>query len=97
MCACTGLVEKSELLLREWIRLYLTHGTPKDSNKAFTSFINELNISGILKSDDVITRFFRISVQCCVNQVYQGLQVILQDMDYIFGKDIMRKGNRKLN
>lgn len=70
-----GLVEKSEILLREWIRLYLTQGTPRDSNKAFAQFIPELNAAGILKSDEVINRFFRICVQCCVNQVYQGLQV----------------------
>ncbi|ODN04366.1 CCR4-NOT transcription complex subunit 1 [Orchesella cincta] len=69
-----GLVEKSEILLREWIRLYLTQGTPRDSNKAFATFVPELNGAGILKSDEVINRFFRICVQCCINQVYQGLQ-----------------------
>jgi len=62
-----GLVEKPELLLREYIRLFLTAGTPKDSSKAFASILNELNPSGILKSNDAISRFFRISVQCCVN------------------------------
>jgi len=67
-------MEKSELLFREWIRLYITQGSPRDSNKAFQAYIHDLNASGILKSDDVVTRFFRVCVQFCVSQVYQGLQ-----------------------
>ncbi len=62
------------MMFREWIRLYVTQGSPRDSNKAFASFIHDLNASGILKSDDIITRFFRVCIQFCVSQVYQGLQ-----------------------
>lgn len=32
-----------------------------------------MNMNGILKSDDMITRFFRIATQMCVENVYQQL------------------------
>ena len=68
-------VEKCELLLREWVRMYLNQGTPKDSSKPFAAFIHELNSAGILKNDETICKFFRNCVQCVVTQVYQALQV----------------------
>lgn len=32
-----------------------------------------MNMNGILKSDDMITRFFRIATQMCIENVYQQL------------------------
>lgn len=32
-----------------------------------------MNMNGILKSDDMITRFFRIATQMCVENLYQQL------------------------
>lgn len=37
------------------------------------SFTLQLQQQGILKSDDLITRFFRISVEMCVDLCYRTL------------------------
>ncbi|VVC34988.1 Hypothetical protein CINCED_3A007099 [Cinara cedri] len=65
-----GLLEKTEFLLKEWLTIY--NVTPnKDPNKTFNAFIQQMNVQGILKSDDIITRFFRISTQMMVELWYR--------------------------
>ncbi|CAH1997116.1 unnamed protein product [Acanthoscelides obtectus] len=67
-----GLVEKTDQLLRDWITIYHSnHG--RDSTKAFSMFVHQMNVYGILKTDDLITRFFRLSTQLCVETVYRIL------------------------
>ncbi|KAL1517994.1 hypothetical protein ABEB36_001684 [Hypothenemus hampei] len=68
-----GLVEKTDYLLREWINIYNSHQQGRDSTKAFSMFVHQMNIHGILKTDDLITRFFRLSTQICVETVYRTL------------------------
>lgn len=65
-----GLVEKTDYLIREWIAIYNMHPTGRDSTKAFSLFVHQMNVHGILKTDDLITRFFRLSTQLCVEAVY---------------------------
>jgi CCR4-NOT transcription complex subunit 1 len=36
-------------------------------------FVNKMNIYGILKTDDLITRFFRQATQLCIDLVYRNL------------------------
>lgn len=36
-------------------------------------FVHQMNVHGILKTDDLITRFFRLSTQICVETVYRSL------------------------
>ncbi|KAJ8969734.1 hypothetical protein NQ317_006395, partial [Molorchus minor] len=45
----------------------------RDSTKAFSMFVHQMNVHGILKTDDLITRFFRLSTQLCVETVYRML------------------------
>ncbi|XP_066142150.1 CCR4-NOT transcription complex subunit 1 isoform X1 [Euwallacea fornicatus] len=68
-----GLVEKTDYLLREWINIYNSQHQGRDSTKAFSMFVHQMNLHGILKTDDLITRFFRLSTQLCVETVYRAL------------------------
>ncbi|KAM7434782.1 CCR4-NOT transcription complex subunit 1 [Porites harrisoni] len=68
-----GLHEKVEFLLREWVRLCHQPGAGKESEKAFSTFVALLHTQGILRTDDLITRFFRISTELCVDVTYRAL------------------------
>lgn len=67
-------MEKTDYLLREWISIYHAQPSARDSTKAFSMFVHQMNVQGILKTDDLITRFFRLSTQLCVETVYRNLQ-----------------------
>uniref|UniRef100_T1ISW7 CCR4-NOT transcription complex subunit 1 n=1 Tax=Strigamia maritima TaxID=126957 RepID=T1ISW7_STRMM len=70
-----GLHEKTEYLLREWVNMYHSPTAGKDSTKAFSIFVHQvgMNLHGILKTDDLITRFFRLSTELCVELCYRTL------------------------
>lgn len=68
-----GLFEKTEFLLREWVNAYHSRDAGKDSRQAFIVFVQHMNQHGILKTDDLITRFFRMSTQMCVDLCYRAL------------------------
>ena len=68
-----GLLEKTEFLLREWVNAYHSRDAGKDSRQAFIVFVQLMNQHGILKTDDLITRFFRMSTQMCVDLCYRAL------------------------
>ncbi|XP_066906424.1 CCR4-NOT transcription complex subunit 1 isoform X2 [Halyomorpha halys] len=68
-----GLAEKTEYLLREWVGIYHSPQGAKDPNKAFSLFVHQMNCHGILKTDDLITRFFRLSTQMVVELCYRLL------------------------
>ena len=63
-------LEKTEKLLREWINLY---NSPTNLDKVFSLYVQSMNHQGILKTDDSITRFFRLSTELCVNLCYRFL------------------------
>ncbi len=68
-----GLLEKTEYLLREWVNAYHRPDAGKDSRQAFVVFVQLMNQHGILRTDDLITRFFRMSTQMCVDLCYRAL------------------------
>ncbi|KAK7790471.1 hypothetical protein R5R35_006209 [Gryllus longicercus] len=68
-----GLLEKTEYLLRDWVSIYHTSTTSRDPTRAFSLFVQQMNGHGILKTDDLITRFFRLSTQLCVDLCYRAL------------------------
>ena len=72
-CFASGLLEKTEYLLREWVNAYHSRDAGKDSRQAFVMFVSLMNQHGILKTDDLITRFFRMSTQMCVDLCYRAL------------------------
>ena len=82
-----GLLEKTEFLLRDWVNMYhrypmSNHNSPlmishspsagKDSTKAFTIFVQQMNLHGLLKTDDLITRWVKLGHKgrCQFNQFY---------------------------
>jgi len=68
-----GLHEKTEYLLREWVQLYHSPQAGRDSFKAFNAFVQQMHQQGILKTDDLITRFFRLCTEMCVDLCYRAL------------------------
>lgn len=64
-----GLVEKTERLLREWVTIYQTGQIVK----MFPVFVQQMTAHGILKTDDLVTRFFRLSTEMCVESCYRLL------------------------
>ncbi|XP_035741230.1 CCR4-NOT transcription complex subunit 1-like isoform X2 [Vespa mandarinia] len=68
-----GLMEKTEYLLREWVSMHHSPTHARDPTKAFGMFVHQMNIHGILKTDDLITRFFKLSTQMCVDLCYRAL------------------------
>ncbi|XP_034255857.1 CCR4-NOT transcription complex subunit 1 isoform X2 [Thrips palmi] len=68
-----GYVEKTDFLLREWVTLIHSPSGIREPTKAFGTFVQHLNMHGFLKTDDVITRFFRISTRLCVDMCCQAL------------------------
>lgn len=69
-----GLQEKTEVLLREWIALYHSPSAGHGSSQAFTHFVKQMNLHGILKTDELITRFFRNCVSYCREICIRSLQ-----------------------
>nr|CAD7196956.1 unnamed protein product [Timema douglasi] len=68
-----GLMEKTEYLLRDWVSIYHSPSHSREPTRAFSLFVQQLNGHGILKTDDLITRFFRMSTQMCVDLCYRAL------------------------
>ena len=66
-----GLLEKTEGLLHEWISMYHNHQSNRDWPKMFQHFIQQMSLAGVLKTDDLITNFFRIATHLCVDAVYR--------------------------
>ncbi|XP_037941750.1 CCR4-NOT transcription complex subunit 1 isoform X3 [Teleopsis dalmanni] len=68
-----GLQEKTEFLLKDWVSIYSQSNTVTRETKNFGSFVQKMNMYGILKTDDLITRFFRQATQFCIDLVYRIL------------------------
>lgn len=59
--------------MREWVTMHHSPANARDPTKAFSQFVQQMNIHGILKTDDLITRFFKLSTQMCVDLCYRAL------------------------
>lgn len=68
-----GLHEKTEYLLREWVSMYHSPLSGRDSSKAFPAFVSQMHQQGILKTDDLVTRFFRLCTEMCADICYRAL------------------------
>ncbi|GAB0100187.1 CCR4-NOT transcription complex subunit 1 [Sergentomyia squamirostris] len=71
-----GLITKTEYLLKDWVNIYHNQATNRDPIKAFGVFVSKMNICGILKTDDLITRFFRQATQLCIDVVYTNINEV---------------------
>lgn len=68
-----GLLDKTDVLLRDWVQIYHTSQAARDPTKAFSIFVHQMNVNGILKTDDLITRFFRLSTQVMFEVIFGSL------------------------
>ena len=68
-CDPPSLVERTEKLLREWVSIHQSGQTVK----MFPAFVQQMTAHGILKTDDLLTRFFRLSTEMCVESCYRLL------------------------
>ena len=64
-----GLKEKSDQLLHDWIQHHSIL-PQKENTKAFQQFVLQMNTQGLFKTDEMITRFFRICTETCVESCY---------------------------
>lgn len=64
------LHEKTMFLLKDWCTMFSTMNGTRDTVKNFGLFVQKMNMYGILKTDDLITRFFRQATQFCIDIVY---------------------------
>ncbi len=64
-----GLKEKSDQLLHDWIQHH-SLVPQKENTKAFQQFVLQMNTQGMFKTDEMITRFFRICTEICVESCY---------------------------
>ena len=64
-----GLKEKSDQLLHDWIQHHALV-PQKENTKAFQQFVLQMNTQGMFKTDEMITRFFRICAEICVEFCY---------------------------
>lgn len=68
-----GFHERSEYLLKDWITTYHQGGgASRDPTKTFSNFVNKMNIYGVLKGDEALTRFFRLATQMCIDITYRS-------------------------
>ncbi|KAH8375343.1 hypothetical protein KR200_009943 [Drosophila serrata] len=67
-----GLQEKTEFLLKDWVALYTQQNQQSTRDaRHFGAFVQKMNTYGILKTDDLITRFFRQATHICTDVVYR--------------------------
>ncbi|XP_055707339.1 CCR4-NOT transcription complex subunit 1 isoform X2 [Phlebotomus papatasi] len=71
-----GLISKTEYLLKDWVNIYHNQALNRDPIKIFGQFVNKMNIIGILKTDDLVTRFFRQATQLCIDVVYTNINEV---------------------
>lgn len=66
------LYDKTIFLLQDWCSAYTSTNGTRDTVKNFSLFVQKMNLYGILKTDDLITRFFRQATQFCIDNVYKN-------------------------
>lgn len=71
-----GLISKTEYLLKDWVNIYHNQALNRDPIKVFGQFVNKMNMIGILKTDDLVTRFFRQATQLCIDVVYTNINEV---------------------
>ncbi|XP_068115836.1 CCR4-NOT transcription complex subunit 1-like [Hyperolius riggenbachi] len=67
----SGFQKKAIHLLKLWFALYLSGTVERDSSKAFSGFVRQMHQDGLLKTDELITQFFRLGVEMCVKISYR--------------------------
>uniref|UniRef100_A0A0R3RQI9 CCR4-NOT transcription complex subunit 1 n=1 Tax=Elaeophora elaphi TaxID=1147741 RepID=A0A0R3RQI9_9BILA len=65
------LQSKVEMILREWIQLCYTPQAQKDPQQALAQIVHVMHEQGVISTDEMITRFFRLCTEMCVDVSYR--------------------------
>ncbi|VDM37677.1 unnamed protein product [Toxocara canis] len=68
------LQSKVEMILREWIQLCYTPMAQKEPQQALATIVHVMHEQGVLATDEMITRFFRLCTEMCVDVSYRLLK-----------------------
>uniref|UniRef100_A0A158R661 CCR4-NOT transcription complex subunit 1 n=1 Tax=Syphacia muris TaxID=451379 RepID=A0A158R661_9BILA len=68
------LQSKVETILREWIQLCYTPLAQKEPQQALATIVHSMHEQGVLSTDEMITRFFRLCTEMCVDVSYRLLK-----------------------
>ena len=68
------LQQKAEAILRDWLPMAYTPNYVKEPGKAFSLIVQTMHQHGILRTDDMITRFFKLCTEMCVDLSYRLLK-----------------------
>ncbi|CAG9539608.1 unnamed protein product [Cercopithifilaria johnstoni] len=65
------LQSKVEMILREWIQLCYTPQAQKEPQQALAQIVHVMHEQGVISTDEMITRFFRLCTEMCVDVSYR--------------------------
>ncbi|GMS88516.1 hypothetical protein PENTCL1PPCAC_10691, partial [Pristionchus entomophagus] len=65
---------KVETILRDWIALCYTPMAQKEPQQALATMIHLMHEQGVLATDEMITRFFRLCTELCIDVGYRLLK-----------------------
>ncbi|KAI2797076.1 CCR4-NOT transcription complex subunit 1 [Blomia tropicalis] len=64
-----SLIEKVDSIIKDWISNFNSSKTPLSSS--FSFMVKNMSAQGLLKNDELISRFFKIFLELCVERCYQ--------------------------
>ena len=65
-----AIANKAKHILSDWVTLTLTQTNRVNQQQSFQGVFNQMNMQGLFRSDDTIAKFLRMTIQLCVNSVY---------------------------
>ncbi|UJR38153.1 hypothetical protein I4U23_030830 [Adineta vaga] len=65
-----AIANKAKHILGDWVKLTMTQTNRLSQQQAFQNVFNQMNMQGLFRSDDTIAKFLRMTIQLCVNSVY---------------------------
>ena len=64
------IANKAKHILSDWVTLTMTQTNRISQQQSFQGVFNQMNMQGLFRSDDTIAKFLRMTIQLCVNSVY---------------------------
>ncbi|VDN52522.1 unnamed protein product [Dracunculus medinensis] len=68
------LQSKAEFILREWIQMCYSSITVREPQQVLAQIVHIMHEHGVLSTDEMITKFFRICTEMCVDVSYRLLK-----------------------
>lgn len=65
-----AIANKAKHILTDWVQLTMTQTNRISQQQSFQTIFNQMNMQGLFRSDDTVAKFLRMTIQLCVNSVY---------------------------